>query len=99
MRIVHEGRGGHIELDGRRYAIEHVEGGRFCIHFPSGNRHAHRARDRGALERLVRDDPTKWTIDDRSRKPARRERDEAAPAPPAKPSPSPPATAHQAGGG
>lgn len=95
MRIVHEGRGGYIELDGRRYAIEHVEGGRFCIHFPSGNRHAHRARDRELLAKLARDEPETWAIDDRSRKPARRAHDEPAPATPAEPSTSTPATAQE----
>lgn len=69
MRIVHQGRGGYVDIDGRRYAIEHVEGGRFCIHFPSGNRHAGRAADLALLATLVRDDPTKWAIDDRSRRP------------------------------
>jgi hypothetical protein len=35
LKIVHEGRGGYIEIDARRYAIEHVEGGRFVVHLPS----------------------------------------------------------------
>jgi len=68
MRIVHEGRGGYVEIEGRRYVIEHVEGGRFCIHFPSGHRHAARRTDLVALRRLVRDHPATWTIDDRTRR-------------------------------
>lgn len=68
MRIVHEGRGGYIEIDGKRYVIEHVEGGRFCIHYPSGHRHANRGAHLHALLRLVAEEPTKWEIDDRTRR-------------------------------
>ena len=39
IKVVHEGRGGYVELEGRRYTIDHVEGGCFCIHFPNGHRH------------------------------------------------------------
>lgn len=67
MRIVHEGRGGYIELGDKRYVIEHVEGGRFAIHFPSGHRHAGRAADLKALRRLVREQPATWALDDRTR--------------------------------
>jgi len=68
MRIVHEGRGGYIEIDGKRYVIELVEGGRFCIHYPSGHRHAKRGAHLEALRQLVRDEPTRWAIDDRTRR-------------------------------
>lgn len=68
-RVVHEGRGGYVEIGGRRYPIEHVEGGRFVIHFPAGHRHARRAEDRAALERLARSDPARWVVEHRSRKP------------------------------
>jgi hypothetical protein len=67
-KIVHEGRGGYVEIDDRRYPIEHVEGGRFAIAFPAGHRHAGRAHDREALEALVAAEPEKWTLDDRSRR-------------------------------
>jgi len=63
MRIVHEGRGGYIEIDGTRYVIEHVEGGRFCIYCPIGRRHARRAAHLEQLRQLVRDEPTKWALD------------------------------------
>ncbi len=69
MRIVHQGRGGFIEIDGSQYAIEHIEGGRFAIHFPSGQRHAKRDAHREALERLVREHPDQWSIEDRTRRP------------------------------
>lgn len=68
MRIIHEGRGGYIEISGRRYAIEHVGDGRFAIHFPSGNRHAGRAADLELLARLVSDEPTKWSLEERPRR-------------------------------
>jgi hypothetical protein len=68
MRIVHEGRGGYIEIDGRRYCIEHTEGGRFCIHFPSGHRHATRPADLEQLRELVRAEPAHWELDDRTRR-------------------------------
>ncbi len=61
MRIVHEGRGGYVELEGERYAIEHVADGRFCIHVPRGGRAAHVE----ALMRLAAEDPTRWTIERR----------------------------------
>ena len=65
--VVHEGRGGYVSVGGRRDPIEHVEGGRFVIEFPSGHRHPERADDRAALERLVRSDPARWALEDRSR--------------------------------
>jgi hypothetical protein len=68
MRVVHEGRGGYIEIEDKRYVIEHVEGGRFCVHFPSGHRHAQLEEHLEALRQLVREEPTKWAIEDRSRR-------------------------------
>lgn len=65
--VVHEGRGGYVSVGGRRYPIEHVEGGRFAIQFPAGHRHAGRADDRAALERLVRSDPARWAVEDCTR--------------------------------
>lgn len=59
VTVVHEGRGGYVEIRGRRYVIEHVEGGRFCIHFPSGRR----ASDLEALEVLCASEPEKWWIE------------------------------------
>jgi hypothetical protein len=55
-RIVHQGRGGYIEIDGARYAIEHVGGGRFCIEVPSDAAHLE------ALQRLVDQDPMTWAL-------------------------------------
>jgi hypothetical protein len=63
VTVVHEGRGGYVEVDGRRYVIEHVEGGHFCIHFPSGHRTRKRGSDLEALEALCRSEPEKWSID------------------------------------
>jgi hypothetical protein len=63
VTVVHEGRGGYVEVDGRRYVIEHVQGGRFCIHVPSGRRTRERASDLEALEALCRSESEKWSID------------------------------------
>ena len=71
MRIVHEGRGGYIELDDRRYPIEHVEGGRFTIHYAAGK--APVVQHLAALERLVEREPEKWALEAKaSRAPKRR---------------------------
>lgn len=67
MRIVHEGRGGYIELDGQRYPIEHVEGGRFCVYFPEDQRSPKYVDHLEALERLVGEQPEKWALETRSR--------------------------------
>ena len=63
VTVVHEGRGGYVEVDGRRYLIEHVEGGHFDIHVPSGHRTKKRASDLEALEALCRSEPEKWSIE------------------------------------
>jgi hypothetical protein len=57
-KIVHQGRGGYVEIARRQYAIEHVEGGRFVIHVPARTP----AADRAALELLVAGDPMKWAL-------------------------------------
>jgi hypothetical protein len=65
MRIVHEGRGGYIELDDRRYPIEHVEGGHFTIHYIAGKHSV--AEHLAALERLVDAEPDKWALETKRR--------------------------------
>lgn len=62
LEVLHEGRGGHIAIGGYRYAIEHVEGGHFCIHFPGGQRHAQLAAHRALLYALVERETGKWFI-------------------------------------
>lgn len=60
-RIIHEGRGGHVEIEGRRYAIEMTEGGRFCIHFHCGQRRSRRAVHLDVLMALAAaQEPTWW---------------------------------------
>ncbi len=56
MRVVHEGRGGYIEIDDKRYPIELVERGHFSIHYVKGRNPKH-AKHLEALERLVREQP------------------------------------------
>lgn len=67
VEIVHEGRGGYVEVDGRRYAIEHIEDGRFLIHYPSGHRTRMRAADLERLEALAKREPDRWSIERRDR--------------------------------
>ena len=63
-----DARNDRIEVDGKRYAIEHVENGRFNIHYPGGQRHAALAEHFNVLSRLVSSEPAKWVIEDRSRR-------------------------------
>lgn len=63
MRIVHEGRGGYVELDDVRYPIELMEGGRFCVYF-SGKQAPHLA----ALEQLALEQPDRWAVEHRKRR-------------------------------
>ncbi len=64
MRIVHEGRGGYVELDDGRYPIEHVEGGRFSIHYVAG-KHPN-PEHLAALQRLAQAEPEKWFLETRA---------------------------------
>lgn len=66
LRVVHERRGGHLDADGSRYPIGHVEAGRFSIAFPAGSRCKLQAHPR-RIEQLVLDEPGKWFIDKRSK--------------------------------
>jgi len=64
IKTVHEGRGGYVELGGVRYTIDHVEGGVFCIHFPSGNKHPDPAAHRDALIAFAKSHDPKWYLGD-----------------------------------
>lgn len=55
-QIVHEGRGGHLEIEGRRYPIEHVAEGRFSVHVPARAPVRHRA----AIDALIAAEPDRW---------------------------------------
>ena len=67
IEIVHEGRSGHVELEGYRYRIEMFADGHFSISFPDGNRHN---RLQAHLEQLTEfaalQDP-EWAVENRSR--------------------------------
>ena len=66
--IVHEGRGGYIEIDGYHYCIEHIGDGRFCIHFPSQNRHSKLQQHLDAMTHLaLSQDPT-WYVENRTKR-------------------------------
>ena len=62
VKVVHEGRGGYVELDGFRYTIDHVEGGVFCIQFPSGNKHTRLALHRVELTVFAESRDPKWYV-------------------------------------
>jgi hypothetical protein len=70
-RVVHEGRGGYIAIDTGareyRYPIELVGEGRFCIHYPAGNRLRDRDVHLAALEEMCRAEPSRWTLERRDR--------------------------------
>jgi hypothetical protein len=67
VRVIHQGRGGYIEIDGYHYPIELVHGGSFIVHFPAGHRHKALQAHLDAITALavLRDPP--WHIDNRSR--------------------------------
>lgn len=67
-RIVHEGRGGHIEIEGCRYAIEAMQDGHFCIHFPNGQRHPRRALHLAALTQLAEAQEPSWRVENKCRR-------------------------------
>lgn len=62
MKVIHQGRGGYIELEYQRYQIEHIEAGHFCIHFPSGNR-THPARHLAALIEFAKAQDPEWHVE------------------------------------
>lgn len=69
-KVVHEGRGGYISIGGwreYRYPIELIADGRFCIHYPAGNRLRDQAVHLAALEEMCRAEPEKWFLERRDR--------------------------------
>lgn len=65
-KIIHEGRGGHIEYDGYNYDIEHIDGGHFSIHFPSGNNHNNLQEHLDVLKELADSKEPKWYVENKS---------------------------------
>ena len=68
IAIVHEGRGGYVELEGYRYCIEMFAGGHFSIHFPNGNRHNRLQAHLEQLSEFAAQQDPKWAVENRSRK-------------------------------
>lgn len=66
MRVVHEGRTGYVEIEGIRYDIEHLQRNQFCVHFPSGRRHAKLQMHLNALKKLAESQKQVWQIHNRS---------------------------------
>ncbi len=67
MKIVHQGRGGYIEIDGSRYQIEHVQDGHFSILFPGGLRHRKLQLHLNMLAAFAHDQQPEWYVENRSR--------------------------------
>ncbi|NRR28660.1 hypothetical protein HSX11_00365 [Oxalobacteraceae bacterium] len=62
MQIVHEGRGGYVELAGHRFNIEHVDAGHFCISLPRGVQVAPELMD--ALKVFAAAQDPSWYVED-----------------------------------
>jgi hypothetical protein len=65
MKVVHEGRGGYIELEGVRYNIEHIEVSCFAIHFPCGNRHKFLQSHLDQLTAFAESREPRWYVENR----------------------------------
>ncbi len=68
IQVHHEGRGGYLSVDGRRYVIELVGDGRFTIHVPGRTRDAQRRSDLDALRTWVLSRSETWCIDEGPRR-------------------------------
>ena len=68
MKVIHLGRGGHIEHENSKYEIESVNDGHFCIHFPSGQRHKNLQKHLNELREFAESKEPKWYVENRSRK-------------------------------
>lgn len=68
MNVVYRGRGGYVELDGKKYSIELVNNGSFCISFPDGNRHSKLQQHLEILTEFIEKEKPKWYIENNSKK-------------------------------
>jgi hypothetical protein len=66
-KIIHDGRAGCIQYGGYSYGIEHIDGGHFCIHFPSGNSHQHLQEHLDVLRELAKSKEPKWYVENKSK--------------------------------
>lgn len=62
IKVVHEGRGGYVELESIRYVIDHVAEGSFCIHFRNGHRQKDLQKHFDALTAFAEDQEPKWCV-------------------------------------
>ena len=67
MNVVHQGRGGYIEIDGCQYPIELLQGGHFCILFPNKQRHRNSQQHLDALAAFARAQQPAWSVENRSK--------------------------------
>ena len=68
IKVVNRGRGGYVELEGKRYPIEMFGDGSFSIHFPCGNRHARLQAHLDELKKFSLNQNPQWSIENGSRK-------------------------------
>jgi len=68
INVVHQGRGGYVECEGKQYPIELFERGHFSISFPAGNRHARLQEHLDTLKAFAASRDPKWAIENRSKK-------------------------------
>lgn len=64
IKVVHEGRGGYVEVEGCRYPIALEDGGRFTIFF-SGR--GHQASHLPLLEQFCQAQNPPWAVEQRKR--------------------------------
>lgn len=67
MNLVHQGRGGYLEIDGYRYPITLEQGGHFCIVFPAGHRHNKLQAHLDALTAMAANKQPCWYLENRSK--------------------------------
>jgi hypothetical protein len=68
IKVVHQGRGGHVTLQGSNYEIEHANEGHFYIHFPSGNRHSRLQAHLDQLKEFASSQDPTWSVENHSKR-------------------------------
>ena len=68
IKVVHQGKSGYVELQGKRYSIEVFAGGHFLISFPCGNRHSKLQEHLEVLKEFAKKQNPEWAVENKSRK-------------------------------
>jgi hypothetical protein len=67
VKVVHKGRGGYVEYEGKKYFIELANNGSFYISFPSGNRHSKLQLHLKILTKFAASKNPKWHVENRTK--------------------------------